>query len=453
MMLKFAVALLLFVGSAQTFQISGKPNVLAIIIDDAGWKDVGYQGGDIATPEIDALAEGGTRFSNFYAYSTCTPSRAAFFTGKTPSRIGIVYPIQHDDHYGIPPEVVTLPEALRGQGYQTALIGKWHLGVQEELAPLQHGFDYHYGLRGGWFDQYTRENPITGYDWYRDDEVADREEGHTTDLLTEEAVRYLEVSGDEPFFLCLSYTAPHVPVQVDPSWTRPYEEKYDTKTRVGYAGMMAHLDFSIGRVMEALEEKGILEETLVVFFSDNGPSSPGRKWYVPDEYFEEHFYGNDGEYGNVGYLRGWKASPYEGGVKVPAFIYWKGTVASEQRRDLVIVEDFYRTILSLAELELDPGYQPAGRDLFDSGSSVTPLYWRTPRNLAVREGAWKLILHNASPYAENLDAELYNLDEDPAENVNVLSKHPDIHSRLLEFVKNEFGKDPEPHTNPNLLDK
>lgn len=430
-----------------------EPNVLVIILDDAGWKDVGYHGGDIATPEIDALAMEGTRFSNFYAYSTCTPSRAAFFTGKAPSRIGIVYPIQHDDHYGIPDQVETLPEVFQSNGYRTALIGKWHLGVQEELAPLAHGFDYHYGLRGGWFDQYSRENPKTGYDWYRDDKKVEREAGHTTDLLTRDAVRYIEGFADDPFFLCLSYTAPHVPIQVDPKWAAPYVGKFDTETRIGYAGMMAQLDHSVGQVMEALSVRGILHNTMVVFFSDNGPSAPGRKWYVPDEFFKEGFYGNDGEYGDVGYLRGWKASPYEGGVKVPAFINWKGQVLSQERTDSVIVEDLYRTVLGLAKIDICEHHQSEGRDVFRQVSKPSRLYWRTPRNLAVRDGKWKLVLHNASPFEEELDIELYNLDEDLAEDRNRSAQFPEVVSRMLGRLRTEFEKDPEPHVNPNLLDK
>lgn len=432
----------------KVYEKASKPNVLAIIIDDAGWQDVGYMGGDIATPEIDRLAGDAVRLKKFYAYSTCTPTRAAFFTGEAPSRSGIVYPIQHDDHYGIPAEKETLPEVFRKNGYTTALIGKWHLGSQPELAPNANGFDTHYGIRGGWTDQYTRENPKTGYAWWRNDQLAPREDGHTTDLLTAEALRYLNEAGDTPFFLCLSYTAPHVPIQVDPQWAAPYEGKYDTKTRVGYAGMMAQLDNAIGQVFQTLEKRGLLENTLVVFFSDNGPSAPGKKWYIPEDFFKINFYGNDGVYGDVGPLRGWKASPYEGGVRTPAFIYWKGRLSSGDWNKPVIVQDLYHTILGLAELE-----SPfAGRNIFATPEPEN-FYWRTPKNLALRSGDWKLLVLNASPFETDLNMELYNIENDISEENNCAEIYPEKAQELLVKMQREFRRDAEPHVNRKLLEQ
>lgn len=433
-------------ASSRSIQVAA-PNILVFILDDAGWQDVGYMGGDIATPEIDAIAGQGIRLNKFYTYSTCTPTRAAFFTGEAPSRSGIVYPIQHDDHYGIPAEKETLPEVFQKNGYKTALIGKWHLGVQSELGPLAHGFDYHYGLRGGWFDQYTRENPKTGYDWWRDDKVAPEEKGHTTDLLTADAIRYLNNIGDHPFFLCVSYTAPHVPIQVDPKWAAPYEDAYDTKTRQGYAGMMAQLDDSFGQVFQALKKQQLLENTLVVFFSDNGPSAPGKKWYIPEAFHETNFYGNDGVYGDVGPLRGWKASPYDGGVRTPAFIYWKGQLSSKDWSQPVIVQDLYHTILGLVKLD-DPA---VGRD-FLAKPEPDCFYWRTPKNLALRSGDWKLLLINTSPFDKDLKMELYNLENDISEEHNCVVSDPEKAQELLAMMKNEFKQDARPHVNQKLLE-
>jgi arylsulfatase A-like enzyme len=450
---RFLLVSMLVLGCRSMASGESRPNVLAIIVDDAGWKDVGYHGGEIKTPVIDRFAGEGVRLKNFYAYSTCTPSRAAFFTGRAPSRSGIVYPIQHDDHYGLPSESTTLPEVLRQNGYRTALIGKWHLGVQPEFAPNAHGFDYHYGLLGGWTDQFTRENPKTGYDWFRNNQPVERETGHTTDLLTDDAVRYIEQVGEDPFFLCLSYTAPHVPIQIDPKWAAPYEGRFKTKTRQGYAGMMAHLDHSIGRVLQSLEKQQLLENTLVVFFSDNGPSAPGKKWYIPEEFHKIHFYGNDGKYGEVAPMRGWKSTPYDGGVKVPAFLYWKGTLSDEDWNAPVIVEDLYRTILGLVKIGVPAVGQPDGRDVFSSAAEPETFYWRTPRNLALRHGDWKLIVHNASPFEKELNAELYNIESDISESADCSQTHPEKLQKLLALLRREFRKDPAPHINPNLLDK
>jgi arylsulfatase A-like enzyme len=444
---------LLVVTSAQSAdEGKKKPNVITIIIDDAGWKDVSYQGGEIATPEIDRMAENSIRFSQFYTYSTCTPTRAALLTGRAPSRSGIVYPIQHDDNYGIPADAETLAEVFQHNGYTTALIGKWHLGVQKEFSPNAHGFDYQYGMLGGWFDQYTRINPKTGYDWSVDGEIIEGEIGHTTDLLTGNAVRYIEDSGERPFFMYLSYTAPHVPIQVDDNWVEPYKGKFDTETRVGYAGMMAHLDYSIGKVITALEKQGILENTLIVFLSDNGPSAPGKKWYIPADKFTINFFGNDGEYGAVGELRGWKSSPYEGGIRVPAFIYWKNKLESKEWKDPVIVQDLYPTIIGLAGLEIKGDYKIESRDIFNTDKDAS-FYWRTPVNVALRHGDWKLIIQNKSPYEEELKTELFNIEEDISESNDCSETHPDKLNELLEIMRLEFSLDPEIYINPNLLNK
>ncbi len=425
-----------------------KPNVLVFILDDAGWKDVGFMGGNIATPEIDRMAKQGVRLNRFYAYSTCTPTRAAFFTGEAPSRSGIVYPIQHDDHYGIPADKITLPEVFQQNGYKTALIGKWHLGVQPELAPNAHGFDVHYGIRGGWTDQYTRVNPETGYDWWRNDQLAEKEVGHTTDLLTRAAVSYLKAVGEDPFFLCVSYTAPHVPIQVDPKWAAPYAGKLETQTRVGYAGMMAQLDDSIGQIVDALEKSGQLENTLIVLFSDNGPSEPGKKWYIREDFHTVNFYGNDGVYGDVGPLRGWKAQPYDGGVRTPAFVFWKDRLDSADWNQPVIVQDLYHTILALVELK-NPG---EGRN-FLAEPEPEPFYWRTPKNIALFCGDWKLLLMNASPFEADLKMELYNLTEDIGEQNNCVKSHPEKAEELLAKMRGEFKKDAMPHVNQALLER
>ena len=420
-----------------------KPNVLTIIIDDAGYKDIGYHGGNIATPIIDQLASQAMRLRQFYTYSTCTPTRVALLTGRAPSRSGIVWPIRSDDNHGIPADVETLPEAFKNNGYKTAIIGKWHLGEQPDYQPLKHGFDYQYGLNGGWFDQFTRENPESGYDWVRNGETLPREEGSTTDLLTDDAIRYIENDGgQEPFFMYLSYTAPHVPIQVEEKWAAPYEDRFDTRTRVGYAGMMSHLDYSIGRVVEALKKKGVLKNTIIVFLSDNGPSSPGKKWYIPEEKFTTNFYGNDGEYGAVGDLRGWKASPYEGGIKVPGFIYWPGKVEAQDWVKPVIVQDLYPTLLGLAGARLSEGYKLEARDILNTDEPVK-FYWRTFKDLALRSGDWKLILQNKTPFEDDLQVELFDLKVDPTESNNQIEINNQKYQELLEMLKEEFNKDPE----------
>ncbi|WP_274620694.1 sulfatase-like hydrolase/transferase [Colwellia maritima] len=223
---------ILVMGSLAPYSVAKsideKPNVLVIIADDAGFGDVGYNGAEINTPTLDGLANDGVRLNNFYTYSTCTPSRAAFFTGQAPSRFGLLYPIMKEDKVGLPKNRKIMPALFKENGYQTALIGKWHLGEEDGFAPLDKGFDYHYGIRGGWIDHYTHHNPEHGHDWYRNNKQIKLPQEHATDLITKDALSYLQnlnTKNSKPFFLTLSYTAPHVPIQVDPKWIKPYETK------------------------------------------------------------------------------------------------------------------------------------------------------------------------------------------------------------------------------------
>lgn len=428
-----------------------KPNVITILLDDAGWGDVGYHGGEIATPEIDKLANEAVRLKEFYAFAVCTPSRAALLIGKAPSRIGYEYPRSNKKQFGIPSEVETLAEVFKFNGYQTALIGKWHIGTEAQYLPTAQGFDYQYGNLGGWVDHYTHENPDNGYDWNRNCKPIKHIEKHSTDLFNEEAIQYIQNTGDKPFYLYLSYTAPHVPIQVDEKWTKPYIGKFKDKTRVGYAGMMAHVDHAIGQVIHTLKKEGKLENTLIVFMSDNGPSAPGIKWYIPDDgSISINYFGNDGKYGDVADLRGWKASRYDGGVKVPAFIYWKGKLKSVDRTDPIMVHDLYPTIINLAGLKTSGDYQCESRDIFSS-KEPTIGYWRTAFEVAVRSGNWKLILKNASPYEEQLNPELFNITEDISECNNCATKYPDKLKEMIALLKEEYDKDPKLCRDPDVI--
>ncbi len=439
---------------------SEKPNVLVIIADDAGFGDVGYNGSVINTPTLDKLASDAVRLDKFYTYATCTPSRAAFFTGQTPSRFGLLYPIMKEDKVGLPAERKVLPILFKENGYQTALIGKWHLGEEKGFAPLDKGFDYHYGIRGGWIDHYMHHNPEHGHDWYRNSTQIKLPQEHATDLITKDAMRYLndyQSNDSKPFFLTLSYTAPHVPIQVDEKWTQPYEDIIGNQTRKGYAGMMTQLDDSVGQVIAKLEDNNLLANTIVLFFSDNGPSAPGKKWYIMPDFHHINFYGNEGEYGNTGGYRGWKAHPYDGGIRTPAFIYWPKELAAKQLTTPIIIQDLYRSIATLAQLSGVPENADGdGRDMsqtLHTGESLlaTKFYWRTAKHMALRLEQWKLVIHEKTPYADNITPELYNLALDPSETINLASSKAEKLAELLTMLQQEFDKDSEPYVNPILL--
>ncbi|WP_175623986.1 sulfatase-like hydrolase/transferase [Pseudocolwellia agarivorans] len=450
----------LFAKNSTAEVLLNKPNVIVIIADDAGFGDVGYNGSEINTPTLDDLANNAVRLDQFYTYATCTPSRAAFFTGQAPSKFGLLYPILKEDKIGLPKKRKILPAIFKENGYQTALIGKWHLGEAESFTPLDKGFDYHYGIRGGWIDYYTHHNPEHGHDWYRNNKQIKLPKVHATDLITQDAIRYLDdVNKDKPFFLTLSYNAPHVPIQVDAKWTKPYEKIISNKVRQGYAGMMTQLDDSVRQIINKLEKSGELNNTLIVFFSDNGPSAPGKKWYIEPEFHTINFYGNDGVYGATGGYRGWKAHPYDGSMRTPAFIYWPNKIAKRQLKTPIIIQDLYRSLATLVNLSGLPIVEDGdGRDMsetFTTGiyTGEPKFYWRTAKHMALRLGEWKLVIHEKTPYAQNMTPELYNVAVDAGETRNLAANEPAKLAELLNVLQQEFDKDPEPYVNPILLIK
>lgn len=285
-----------------------RPNILYIVADDLGWADVGFQGSGISTPALDALAAEGARFTQFYAQPMCTQTRAALLTGRYPLRTGLQsFVILSDQTYGIPLEEKLLPELLQEAGYDTALIGKWHLGhADPSLWPRQRGFDYHYGALIGEIDYFTREiHGIT--DWYRDNEVVE-EEGYVTELLGQDAVRYIEAQdGEDPFFLYLAFTAPHTPFQATEADLARYSDIADPNARA-YAAMITAMDTQIAAVMEALDRTGQRDDTLVIFHSDNGG-------------VQNALLTGEAEIGGAlpasnGDLRGGKGDLFEGGTRV-----------------------------------------------------------------------------------------------------------------------------------------
>ncbi len=427
-------------------------NVVTIIIDDAGWRDVGYQGSLIKTPNIDKLAAKSVRFTQFYSAATCTPARASFLTGIPSSSFGITNPIGKDQNIGIPEKMTTLPEIFQKNNYKTALIGKWHIGEHEKYLPNNQGFDYCYGMQGGWTDHYTRQNPGGGYDWYRNGKVEPFTEGHTTDLITDDAVKYIQKQGkQEKFFLYLSYTAPHVPIQVDPKYADMYKDIYSDKVRQGYAGMMTHVDEGIGRILDTLKKNNLMNNTVILFFSDNGPSSPGKKWYIKDGFHKKNYFGNNGIYGAKNPLNGWKASVGEGAIRVPAFVYYP----NEKNGDIfspVKVEDMYKTLPSLAGVKNDTKNQSNGRDLKDNIEKAKELtavenekftlYRRTNKKISYRHGDWKLVIDGASPLEKDAPKMLYNIKYDYIESENLAPYKKSLVTKLLKEMQQIYSLEP-----------
>ncbi|MFO0968885.1 MAG: arylsulfatase [Gemmataceae bacterium] len=417
-------ALLIAPGLGFAGASAKKPNILFLLIDDLGYTDVGFNGGAIKTPNIDKLARSGARLTSFYVQPVCSPTRAALMTGRYPMRhglqVGVVRPWAR---YGLPLNERTLAEALRQAGYFTAIIGKWHLGhFHPDYLPTKRGFDYQYGHYNGALDYFTHMRD-GGFDWHRNDKVC-RDEGYTTKLLGNEAVRLIEKHDPKtPLFLYLPFNAPHAPLQALPEHLKLYEHIKD-KTRRTYCAMVSAVDEQIGRVIEALRKQGMLENTIIVFSSDNG--------------------GPLGLGATNGTLRGGKASLYEGGVRAAAFVAWPGHIKDgiEIHEPLHMV-DWYPTLVNRAGGTLEQKLPIDGKDIWDvlTKGAKSPhediLFNVTPGGGALRKGDWKLVLGGAAPddpdgkaapkkkKKDKASVELFNLKSDPEEKTNLAEREPE----------------------------
>ena len=393
--------------------VQKKPNILFILVDDMGWNDVGYNGSEIKTPNIDALAASGLRLDRAYAYPICSPTRAALMTGQNPIKFGVDGPMEVDAQ--LPANMTLLPEYLKEAGYKTLMVGKWHLGSPAGAMPHNRGFDYFYGQLGGFFDFYTRVY-FGGLDWQRNG-VSVREDGYATHLQTDDAVRLIGAhEGDAPLFMYLSYNSPHTPLQYPPNSPYDYAE-IESPDRQVFAQMMTDLDTSIGRVVSALTDENMRENTLLVFMSDNG--------------------GNIHAGASNGELRGSKGTALEGGVRVPAFISWPAKIPAAQNISApIFVQDWMPTLLEIAGAEPVEGLD--GVSAWDRLLSKTEIPNREPVVLGTSKSRatydWPMKLIRKTDGSE--PDQLYNVVEDPFETQNLANKNEEMINRLGAYMEN-----------------
>lgn len=398
-----------------------KPNILFILADDLGYGDPGCYGcEDIRTPHLDRLADAGLKFTDFYANAAvCSPTRAAFLTGRYQQRIGLDNALGYQEMgRGLPLDGETIADALRDAGYRTGLAGKWHLGYDDGRRPLQQGFDHFFGLLGGNHHYFEHMDRIGVHDLWMGDEPVERE-GYSTDLVTEDAIQFLEESRETPFFLYLSHPAPHFPWQgpndIDKD-VQPKTKAWQTGDRATYVSMVERMDEGIGKVLAKLDELNLTGNTIVIFTSDNGGHTYSR---------------NDP-------MRDFKSTIWEGGTRVPCIVRWPevipaGTVSSQ----VAITMDWAVTFRRLGGL----GPDPAGKDGIDLLPFLTDpqkredrtLFWKRKKGpvrksviegRAVRQGDWKLI--------EQADGEryLFDLKKDVSETTNLIGEYPEVVERL-----------------------
>lgn len=426
-----AAANLGWTRSAIAQPAAPRPHILYIVSDDQGWKDVGFHGSDIKTPNIDQLARGGARLEQFYSQPMCTPSRAALMTGRYPHRYGLqTLVIPSAGTYGLATDEWLLPQMLKEAGYATAIVGKWHLGhADRKYWPRQRGFDYQYGPLLGEIDYFTHSAHGTR-DWFRNNEPV-KEDGYVTELLGQDAVGLIEKHDPKtPLFLYLAFTAPHAPYQAPEQALDQYASIADPARRA-YAAMITTMDAQIGRVLGALEKRKMRDNTLVVFQSDNGgPRS--AKFTGEVDMSKGTIPADNGPY------RDGKATLYEGGTRVAALANWPGHIKSGSVVDQPIhMVDVYPTLAGLAGGRLGKNKPLDGMDVWATLSEGAPsprdevVYDIEPLRAAVRKGGWKLVWQATLPSK----AELFNLAQDPAEKTDLADKNPQKVAELKQRIE------------------
>jgi arylsulfatase A-like enzyme len=378
-----------------------RPNVVLILADDLGYGDVGFNGcQDIPTPHLDALAAGGVRFANGYSsHPFCSPMRAALMAGRYQHRFGYVNNVAFDPHnqlMGLPASEVTVASRLQKAGYHTGMVGKWHLGAASPFHPLNRGFEFFYGFLGGGHDYFEVDTTAQLSENYKaalDDNGSPADlDGYLTEVLTDQAIAFLEQQDEAPFFLFVAYNAPHGPLQAPEEVIARFSSIENPQRRT-YAAMVSVMDEQIGRLMATLERQGHREKTLVCFLSDNGGPEKANA-------------------SDNGPLRGQKGDVFEGGIHVPFLMNMPGTLPAMVFEEPVISFDLSQTALELAGAESVGGGDAVNLMPYLLGERDGPphdaLFWRMAnhRRTAVRQGTFKLDVIDGQAMLFDLDADL-----------------------------------------------
>lgn len=414
------------------------PHIVVLMPDDLGWHDLGFLGKEIRTPHIDRLAERALRLNQFYVQPHSSQTRAALLTGRYPMRYGFqTLSLLPQSRFGMPTDERLLPQALKDVGYRTALVGKWQLGhARPEFAPTRRGFDSFYGTLAGSIDPVRKVGPA-GPDWWRNDKPL-KEDGYVTTLLGREAAAVVAKHDTaKPLFLMVSFTAPAAPVFAPKEFVDRNAHIKDDARRL-YAGAVSALDDAVGAIVAALEKRGILDDTLIVFHSDNG-GAVAHKYPTGDGDVAQGAADNDP-------YRDGQGSLYEGGVRVPALLRWPaGGLDGGASNALLHVTDLYPLLLGRAGAIGEPRKPLDGIDPWPifTGNALPPrkevlLNIEDTRG-AVRVGDWKLVVYTALP----VRIELYDVPHDPGEEDNAAERFPERVKELMARLS-EYAWDMQP---------
>jgi arylsulfatase A-like enzyme len=442
-------------ASAAAPAAGGRPNVVVFLADDLGWSDVGFHGEEvIETPSLDRLAAEGVQLDRFYSTPICSPTRAALMTGRDPMRLGVAYGVIMPWHTnGIHPDELFMPEAFRRAGYQTAMVGKWHLGhAQETYHPNRRGFEHFYGhlhTEVGYFPPFANQG---GRDFQRNGVTID-DQGYETFLLGKEGARWIrERKKDKPFFLYMPFIAPHTPLEAPDDLLAKYADMDDDRkparspqtddsrrinrlmlrdsARPVYAAVVDAMDQAIGMVLEALDSEGVAENTIVLFFSDNGGAAyaTGGADNVP--------------------LRGGKGDTFEGGIRVVSVMRWPARLdAGSVNASVMSAMDVFPTLSAAADVPVETRFELDGRNLLpalEAGrrepredylffASETPI--RGHFNVTAFNDEWKLVQEiDQGLLSADVTTHLFRIDEDPNEYNNLATAHPDVAAEMSQAI-------------------
>jgi arylsulfatase A-like enzyme len=415
------ILLTLFASSTLLVSAQQRPNIIYVMADDLGYADLSCYGRkDYKTPNLDKLATQGVKLMNAYATApVCTPTRVAFFTGRYPARltVGLYEPIaegHQDSLVGLSPQNPSLAGLLKRSGYETNLVGKWHLGYLPEFSPNKNGFDYFYGCHAGAIDYISHAD-----DFYENDKLI-KHDGYLTDLLADKTVELISKPHSKPFFIAVMFNAPHWP------WQGPGDKPYTGARIVSwtaggspeiYSRMMKSLDDAVGKIVTAVDDANLAKNTVIIFTSDNG----GER------------------YSDNGIYKGGKMSLWEGGIREPAFVRWPGKIKENTLSNQVTTTmDWTATILALAGAKPDPKFPLDGKDMMPillgkKKEIDRTLYWRIfqrKQHKAMRNGKWKYMQD------EKGNEYLFDLSNDPKEENNLKDQQQEIFNKL----KNKYSK-------------
>ena len=436
--------------AAPQQQVQRRPNVVIVLTDDQGTLDARCFGStDLHTPAIDGLAAAGIRFTQAYAHTVCCPARAMIMTGRYPQRSDVNSWVQ-GRIYGprgrnMLPAEVTLAEALAAAGYRTALFGKWHLGADRDHGPTRQGFHEFFGIRGGFIDNYAH-NQLHGtgaHDLFEGTEEVFHRGQYFPDLIVDRALSFIESNQDVPFFLYFALNIPHYPEQALARHRKRYREL--PEPRRSYAAMISTTDDYIGRLITQLGALKLLEDTIVVFMSDNGHSEEDYQIQVDGHlsgYPRGHNYGANGGGGNTGRWIGAKGSFLEGGIRVPAVLSYPGKLPrGHVRGQAITAMDWYPTILELCGVEIPAGVKLDGHSVLplvedeDAPGRYSAMHWQWQNGWMVRQGNWKLIQNGILGLGRKKLDKVYlaNLDGEEPERKNHARERPEIVRRLRQL--------------------